>query len=210
MAAPRNSPAGKMRYVYMDGRLSLLPAAPYKLLFRPDFWWIIGEFYNEMMKAPNRPEFEGYDDESIGDLFQRRFSTRFARLASAAMHGIYAADIKDLSVKATFPFLAHAERLGKGSLVNGFADAAKMQAQAQRQIRKLMRLGPLGELRMVERMSTAFTLEGGMEMVPQTLLARLAESENVDVRLSAEITKLDKIEGDFEVSPCALSPFNQA
>jgi protoporphyrinogen/coproporphyrinogen III oxidase len=51
----------------------------------------------------------------------RRFGESFARtFGSAMVHGIYATDSRNLSVRAAFPILWDAEEKGGGSVVRGF------------------------------------------------------------------------------------------
>ena len=60
------------------------------------------------------------DDESVDSFFTRRFGEAFARtLGSALIHGIYAADSRKLSLRATFPQLRTSETRGNGSVVWG-------------------------------------------------------------------------------------------
>ncbi len=60
------------------------------------------------------------EDESVDSFFSRRFGEAFARtLGSALIHGIYAADSRQLSLLAAFPQLRTSETRGNGSVIWG-------------------------------------------------------------------------------------------
>ncbi|MEB2314005.1 MAG: protoporphyrinogen oxidase [Sorangiineae bacterium] len=73
---------------------------------------------------------EPEEDESIERFITRRFGHEAAaRLAAPLLGGIYAGDIAELSVRATFPQLAELER-EHGSLVRGLFAAQRARAGA--------------------------------------------------------------------------------
>jgi len=56
----------------------------------------------------------------------RRFGEPFVRTFGSAMgHGIYATDLRNLSIKAVFPSMWGAEENGGGSVVWGFLKGGK-------------------------------------------------------------------------------------
>ncbi|HVJ16745.1 MAG TPA: protoporphyrinogen oxidase, partial [Polyangiaceae bacterium] len=72
-------------------------------------------------------------DESIADFVRRRFGAEAAeRIASPLLGGIYAGDVSELSLRATFPQLAELEQ-GFGSVILGLcAPSAKLPAGVPR------------------------------------------------------------------------------
>ena len=72
----------------------------------------------DIIRRDNRPK--DTDDESVSSPLARRFGHKFERIfGSALIHGVYAADARALSVRATFPTLLEAEERGRGSIVRG-------------------------------------------------------------------------------------------
>ncbi|WP_020616949.1 protoporphyrinogen oxidase [Paenibacillus daejeonensis] len=78
------------------------------------------------LELPARPpEGSGGDDESIGGFLERRLGTEvMERIAEPLLAGIYAAELRQLSLQATFPQFRQVE-LNHGSLIRG------MQASRQ-------------------------------------------------------------------------------
>ncbi|MFD0586653.1 protoporphyrinogen oxidase [Paenibacillus sp. GCM10027627] len=70
------------------------------------------------------------DDESLGGFLERRVGTEvMRRIAEPLLAGIYAGDLKKLSLKATFPQFAESERK-HGSLIKGMIHNRKVTAAA--------------------------------------------------------------------------------
>ncbi len=148
----RSNPAAQKRYILHKGKLrtptSFLP------LFLP---YLIREFFI----APSKRE-----DESIYDFAARRFSPKIAEtLFDPLTLGIYAGDIRKLSIRACFPALRRWEQ-EQGSVVKGFFAASK-------------------------KSGGLFTLKGGME----TLIHALAERLCMEVvfNCSVEATSVHEV-----------------
>ncbi len=106
-----------------------------------------------------RPAAPPREDESLGAVIRRRFGpASVERLAGPLLGGIYAGDIDRLSVRATFPQLADAERR-HGSLILG------MRARRSD--------GAAGES---SRASTFLTLKGGLDTLVDRLAAALTDT----------------------------------
>ncbi|HSX11166.1 MAG TPA: protoporphyrinogen oxidase [Chlamydiales bacterium] len=129
--------APQKRYLYIDGRLrsiaSLLPSLlPYLI--------------REPFIAPATSE-----DESIYDFAARRFSPKIAETFFDPLTlGIYAGDIRKLSIRSCFPFLYNWERT-KGSIIRALLFSKK---------------GP-------KTQKGLFTVAGGMEALIQALQKQL-------------------------------------
>lgn len=107
-----------------------------------------------------RPAAPPRGDESLGAVIRRRFGpAAVERLAGPLLGGIYAGGIDRLSVRATFPQLADAERR-HGSLILG------MRAQRSD--------GAAGE---TSRASTFLTLKGGLNTLVDRLAGALTDTE---------------------------------
>lgn len=118
LAVTKDAPASQNRYIYYPGGVTRLPG---NLL--------------EFMKLRNHPMTEGFfkgllgesfrkrpkdlTDESIGSFISRRFHPKLAQnIASAIMHGIYAGDVDQLSMRSTMPRLWQYEK-HYGSVTKG-------------------------------------------------------------------------------------------
>jgi len=106
--------AAKKRFVYVDGRLHLVPGSPTGFLLS-DILSVKGRL-RVLLEVFTRPGSE--EDESISS-FARRHLGREAeeKLISAMVTGIFAGDAERLSVRSCFPVMLELEREGGGSLI---------------------------------------------------------------------------------------------
>ena len=125
-----------------------------------------------------------YDDESVDGFLSRRFGRKVARvLGSAMVHGIWAADSRELSVRASFPTLWEVERRGWGSVIRGILRGLpETVAEGERY--------EVGELVHHLKGVSVFSFRDGMETLPKRLLDRLGESPNVQVLLGTAVKSL--------------------
>ena len=125
-----------------------------------------------------------YDDESVDGFLERRFGQTVARvLGSAMVHGIWAADSRELSVRASFPTLWEVEERGWGGVIRGILRGLpKMVAEGERY--------EVGELLHHLKEVSVFSFRDGMETLPKRLLDRLRESPNVQVLLGTPVKSL--------------------
>lgn len=108
------SPEANKRYLYADKQLQCLPQGMISLLFSPLMRGILPTLWKEWCQAPGKCE-----DESIYDFFARRFSAKIAeQFIDPMVSGIYAGDIRQLSMRSCFSHLHHWEQ-EYGSLTKG-------------------------------------------------------------------------------------------
>jgi protoporphyrinogen/coproporphyrinogen III oxidase len=140
-------------------------------------------------------------DESIAEFVARRFGAEAAeRIASPLLGGIYAGDVRELSLRATFPQLADLEQR-YGSVILGLcAPSAKLPEGAPRTLGE--RAGRvravLNHLRRPEgpaAESPFLSLKGGMSR----LIERLASELGPALRLAAPARRVSRREHGFEV-----------
>jgi protoporphyrinogen/coproporphyrinogen III oxidase len=119
------------------------------------------------------------DDESVDSFFSRRFGESFARtLGSALIHGIYAADSRQLSLLATFPQLRTSEARGNGSVIWGeLGPPAWWKANAEEEEEK-WEGDPEWETRF-RRTAALFSFKEGMETLVRALVEALRRFPNV-------------------------------
>ncbi len=122
------------------------------------------------------PSRKGQEDESLGGFLERRVGTTvMRRIAEPLLAGIYAGDLKKLSLQATFPHFAAAERK-HGSLIRGMQHNRKASAAA-------------GSLPAVAKGGTFLTFKGGLS----TLVNALDEAlSGVDRRLGTKVTAIHR------------------
>ncbi len=123
--------AGKNRFLFLGGKLKLLPSGPGSFL-RSDLLSWRGKF--GFLLEPWRPRRQETGDESIDAFARRRAGNEVADVfADALVTGIFAGDPRLLSLAACFPRVAALER-DYGSVLKGFAATARegrRQARAQ-------------------------------------------------------------------------------
>lgn len=153
------APAAKKRYVYHQGKLCAVPGI-LGLLGSPLMRGMIPALWRDWRCPPSTA-----DDESIYDFVARRFSAELAeRLVDPLVSGIYAGDIRRLSVRACFPQLPAWER-EHGSVLRGLLRSRKTMSPP---------LSPF--VQHMQRSCQIFSLERGMESLVTALAARLEGS----------------------------------
>jgi oxygen-dependent protoporphyrinogen oxidase len=119
---PASDAASRNRYLFLDGRLRLLPSSLLSFLRSEVLSWR-GKL--ALVAERIRPVRRDGADESIDAFARRRAGEEVADvLVDAFVTGIYAGDPKRLSVQAAFPRLAALEQQ-HGSILKGMARAAK-------------------------------------------------------------------------------------
>mgnify|MGYP002743807872 CR=1 FL=1 len=111
---PRSSASAQNRFLYHGGQLLRLPSSLWSAILatlrQPTLRKIFAEVQNEWRVPRSDHLGTAAGDESVHAFFSRRFGPYTAdTLASAMMHGIYAGDSRELSIKAVMPFLVMTE-----------------------------------------------------------------------------------------------------
>ncbi|KAL1412198.1 oxygen-dependent protoporphyrinogen oxidase [Vanrija albida] len=192
---PTSHPAARNRYLLTPGGLERVAPTPIALL-KPSS--ASAALFRAVAAEPfRRPPAPYPADESVASFFTRRFGARVAHIASAFVHGIYAADPAQLSLRSAFGILHDAEKR-YGSVVLGMlrgvatpeAKAAERAAWAE--------LGGLGKKREGWSM---YALRGGMGALTARLGAAAA-ANGVDVRCGPEgrVTALQRTGDGVEIS----------
>lgn len=110
---------------------------------------------------------EGEDDESIESFIARRFSQNFAdNLVDPMISGIYAGDIRRLSVRAVFPLLKRLEdehgSVFRGAITEAFQGAAASSSGA-----------PTSDFVRASKKAASVSFAQGMESFPRALAAAI-------------------------------------
>jgi len=120
-------------------------------------------------------------DESVDSFFSRRFGEAFARtLGSALIHGIYAADSRQLSLLATFPQLRASETRGNGSVIWGeLGPPAWFKSQSYAEEEEEKWEGDQEWEMGFRRTAALFSFKEGMETLVRALVEALRRFPNV-------------------------------
>ncbi|WFD22926.1 hypothetical protein MEQU1_001605 [Malassezia equina] len=118
---PRTSASAQNRFIFYDGALNRLPSSPWsaiKSILQIPFLRSAAQGVLREWNVPRSDSlFDDAADESVHDFVARRLGTTVAdTLVSAMIHGIYAGDSRELSVKSIMPSLVNLERTHGGLL----------------------------------------------------------------------------------------------
>lgn len=126
-------------------------------------------------------------DESIGSFVSRHFGTSVAdNLVSAIIHGIYAGDINELSIRSVIPRLWYTEQRYR-SIVLGIAEGALGSAlPISVEDADLLALRrhegvPLSDTMKAAKKSSVFTFKQGLGELSERMKKRLSEMPNVHI-----------------------------
>ncbi|RKP27553.1 hypothetical protein SYNPS1DRAFT_12499 [Syncephalis pseudoplumigaleata] len=196
VAIPPTAAAAKNRFLYGDGQLHLL--RPWSIMrsryVRPIVWPMMREPFRaasgpvETVVAAADGTSMTVEDESIRSFMTRRFSPYVAdHLVSAVVSGIYAGDIGELSARACFGALWHAERKHH-SLVRGVWAGRHGDAAVAAQRRALLDPATTSlELRRAAT-SSVYTFDGGIQTLTDAM-ARALEQQHAPHRYALHLNK---------------------
>ncbi|KAI4129100.1 MAG: hypothetical protein LQ338_002398 [Usnochroma carphineum] len=143
------------------------------------------------LSEPFKPVIGGVLDQSIGSFISRRFSPKLAdNIVSALVHGVYAGDIYQLSVRSIFPFLLHAEQevlSVEAAYAAGYRLRWPQDAPLEAEWAKAT---PVSEKIQAIRGSSVFTFKEGIGQLAARLETRLRRFSNVNIRLNTKIDQL--------------------
>ncbi|KAK7047306.1 oxygen-dependent protoporphyrinogen oxidase [Paramarasmius palmivorus] len=192
----KTSPAAKLRYLHIPESQGLvsIPTSPLSVLSSPLRTLMVPHVLREPMTRANRPA--GLTDESLDSFMTRRFGKSFAKtFGSALVHGIYAADSRNLSVRAAFPSLWDAEERGWGSVVRGFMVPAK-QKPSQDSSDADYELGDIPELM---NSVSVFTFRDGIGTIINALINHLKQTPNVRLVTNVGVERLELIDSAIQL-----------
>ncbi|CAE6351817.1 unnamed protein product [Rhizoctonia solani] len=192
---PHSHPAAQNRFVYFpETGLTRLPSGILSLLNsqisnRRSLGTLLPSVLAEPFKSSNRPL--GLTDESFDEFISRRFGSEFARrFGSSLIHGIYAADSRKLSMRATFGSVWEAEDRGRGSVIRGMFRGMTGTSHLGNEYE-------LGGLRETMKGISVYTFKGGMEKVVQSLEGSLRNDPRIEVRVGDSVHAARRSKGDI-------------
>ena len=143
------------------------------------------------------------DDESVHSYLTRRFGKGVAKLASAGMHGIYAASLEDLSAKAILGRVFDWES-EYGSVIWGmFRDKKSLKRVMERKDEE-GRWAQLGEIGRDREDWAMYGLKGGIGTLTGRLEGFIKDQGGVEVRLGESVRGLKSTPEGVEVGRKSL------
>ncbi|KAI9053818.1 hypothetical protein LZ554_002766 [Drepanopeziza brunnea f. sp. 'monogermtubi'] len=198
--------AHQNRFVYYPDHLVRMPGPgqdafdmAWRLLTEPVFkglaWGALWEFNVECRPLE-------LEDESVGDFLTRRLGSENPgnNIVSAVLHGIYAGDIYQLSVKSLLP-LQWAMEGWKGSLSKAMLAKGRerLELVSRRDIDLRCDVMPKINVSMLDALKTAsvYSFKEGIGSLSEALVKSLKANPNVDFKLGAGVTAVE-FDGESE------------
>ncbi|EPE29692.1 FAD-linked reductase, C-terminal [Glarea lozoyensis ATCC 20868] len=198
LTTPKDSASARNRYIYYPDKLVKLPGPGtnlftnlFSVLTSPALNWIPMALWREY-NNPGRPP--SMDDESLYDFLLRRLGTSEAadKALSAGLHGIYAGDITQLSVKSLMPLVWSMERKF-GSIMKGWRElgpriAWKNTADVELGVELIGKIEPSIFVRLSQ--SSVFSFKEGIGAIPVALEKSLRANPKVQFKKGVWVKSL--------------------
>ncbi|KAF5386488.1 hypothetical protein D9757_005892 [Collybiopsis confluens] len=182
ITVPNSSSAAKNRYLQIPETQGLvtLPNSLTSVLSPPMRTMLLPNILREPLRRGNRPK--RIKDESLDSFMTRRFGPTFARVfGSALVHGIYAADSRQLSVRAAFPSLWEMEDRGWGSIVRGALRPSWTPAQKDYNV---------GDVPDLMKGVSVYSFSDGISTLTDALASRLQLLHNVSILRKTTVSSI--------------------
>ncbi|KAJ3299484.1 hypothetical protein HK104_008756 [Borealophlyctis nickersoniae] len=182
LLVPTSAPAAQNRFVYYQGELNPLPNNLPSLIFSnaPVTRGVLRSVLRESFVKPTTES-----DESIHSFFSRRLSPDVANnLVSAMIHGIYAGDAKQLSMRSCFPLVWEWEQ------IHGSMTKAVFNPEPVEKYEDMASPEAVEFVKAVANYSV-YSFRNGMQTLTDGLVESLKAKENVDVMGGTACTGLE-------------------
>ena len=158
----------------------------------------------EIWQPPRPPSLP---DESVGSFISRRFGPHLANnIVSAVLHGIYAGDIWQLSMKSLQPmawFLEGRHESITNAMIENWKNKTRYVPQSDVEITLELAAKPsVLSMRPFIDGTSVFTFKRGLGQLADQLQARLRKTKNVFIKTNTAISRvqLDESTGGLNVS----------
>lgn len=169
----------------MPSRGQSFAEVSFPFLFEPVFKGLLYGFISEIFKPPRD---ENVYDESVGSFISRRFGSSAAdNIVSAVLHGVYAGDINQLSIRSIAPKLWLLESEDQSVIRGLFKQIRGRGMPMWKENRDLVLEPPKVNVRDL----SVFTFVGGLGELVHTIAAELEKNPNVEVRREKQVIKLE-------------------
>ncbi|KAK4991889.1 oxygen-dependent protoporphyrinogen oxidase [Elasticomyces elasticus] len=186
-----DSPAARMRLPHPTfGMFQNLRTVLSEPLFKGIMWPLFREF---LIDARD----ERMDDESVGSFMSRRISKNIVDQAVSAMiHGIYAGDVWQLSIKSLFPSLWRYEKeytsIAQGML--GQKEGREVTRREQAFMQEMKKFAWDLEFTAKLARTNVFTFREGLSQFSDRIVQKLKENKNVVFKLDTAIKHIARNE----------------
>jgi protoporphyrinogen/coproporphyrinogen III oxidase len=188
------SAAARTRFLHIPGTngLTALPSSAFGALASPLGRKLSRAVAFEPFKSFSHDlDINDVEDEPFEQFLAARIGPELARiLGSALVHGIYAADSRQLSVKAAFPSLWNAAKRGNGSLVRGMLKPSSKAASVAHDDHDL------GNIQKSMEGVSVYSFRDGMATLTGSLEKYLLQSPNVELVKNDGVTVFNKSSSD--------------
>lgn len=177
------NPQATKTYIVSDGKLHTIPKGlvlgiPTDMSTFLQSTLISANGKWEALKDIFKPAQKEQDDESLGLFLERRIGRELVeKIAEPLLAGIYAGDLRKLSLKATFPYFAEYEQK-YNSIILGSRDNRRKQAEANK-----------GQVP-----PTFMTFKNGLSSLVNAVQRKLTD---VTIKLNSGVNQLDKSENGY-------------
>ncbi len=159
-------------------------------MFREPLWGIFKE-----PLVDGRPA--DLDDESVGSFVSRRFGSKLVdNIVSAVVHGIYAGDVYNLSVKSLFPRLWYLEGTYDSVMAGAIAERQRHLMVTERDAEVVRRFKPqVGRNQAFANALSScsvFSLRHGLDQLVHRLVERLSANTKVKIQTGHKVTRLER------------------
>lgn len=184
--------AAKNRMIYVNGTLCLLPSS-LSGLFKTMAPFTKPLYTAGLHDLKTGRSSKRLDDESIYDFAERRFGSELAKYAVGSMIcGICAGDAKQISVKFLMDEIFRKEQQYGGVIKGMLMEMFKKEVDEK-----------LNDCQLADRASTEkwsiYGFEGGLQVLPDTLLMQLEKQDNVKINLESACEEITFAESRIDV-----------
>ena len=188
----KNTPAAKNRFIYFPDRLNQLPSSLLSVLLCLNLPVMKGVLTGILAEPFRKRRPADLTDESVGSFISRRFNKTLANnLVSAALHGIYAGDIDQLSAKSLLPRFWLAEE-HQGSLMRSALSNKMIEPEDDQATRAELRDDNAGICARMEGTSV-YSFKDGIETLSLALARDLEKSPNVTIKTGAKLGNINYV-----------------
>lgn len=206
MSIHASSPAGKNRYVYLDGKLYLIPASLSKIFSKIPGTnttlarAIFNDFKNDPMNLDPYP----HKDPPIYDFIKYRFGHEIAEnIADPVLRGITAGDVRSISTRALLGDILDKEQT-YGSVLRSLSKPTPVDKVQHDELFPLDYVGSKLLKKFQQEKVLSFNLSTGLQSLPEYLSNSLLNS-NEDEKISIfNQTKVTSIEFNTTEAPCSV------
>lgn len=171
-------PAAYKRFLYVNRKLEAFPHSVSSFFFSPFFWPICKAVVYDLIACKGESA-----DESVYEFTKRRFGQEAAELFLDPMtSGIYAGDIRGLSIRSCYPILKECEQRRRSVILGLLSRSRTAKTGYSAFIETIVR-------------QRLFSFRGGMETLTKALSERLKGKIVLDreVRSLRELEQADQI-----------------